>query len=103
MKKTIFAVILILGLIGHAFWPAEYQKIKSPDGRFEATAYYHRYKEWLPLSPGQGGDKSGWIKIESLSGENFGDLKVDRISRINEIEWTPGTAEIKLLGTWNLE
>jgi len=103
MRFAITAFLLFSALIFlAAFWPQEYRRISSPDGKYFAVAKYHAYQSWLPIFPGQSGDKSGWVIIFKKDGTKIGEADVDMVQMIQEINWKPDAAELRLVATWKL-
>jgi hypothetical protein len=103
MKFAIAAFLLFATLISvAAFWPQEYRRISSPDGKYFAVAKYRACQSWLPMFPGHSGDKSGWIVVSKKDGTKIGKADVDMIWMIQDIDWKPATAELPLVVTWKL-
>lgn len=106
MKKS-FALIsvgtAVLALFAlSAFWPQEYSRVRSPDGRHIAIAKYRAYEGWLPRMPGSSGDKSGWLVVVTKEGRRVGELDLGMVSEVADLRWekgtlwVPGHGEIKL-------
>jgi hypothetical protein len=106
MKKS-FALIaactaILASFALSAFWPQEYSRVPSPDGRHFAVAKYRAYEGWLPRMPGGSGDKSGWLVIETKDGKQVGTVDLGMVSEIAGLQWAkdtlwvPGHGEIKL-------
>ena len=94
----LFAVLTAVA----AFWPQEYQRVYSPDGKHFAAAKFRAYQSWLPIFPGNSGDKSGWIVVSKNDGTRIGEADVDMVWMIQDIIWKPDTAELRLVATWKL-
>jgi hypothetical protein len=103
MKRALIAFFIGAAVIAAlAFWPKEYRRVRSPDGRHLAIARYRAYQSWLPLFPGQAGDKKGWIVILTKDGMKIGEADVEMISEISDIRWAPDSVEIRLVATFKL-
>ena len=85
-----------------AFSVAEYLRVTSPDGRFHAVAEYRRYEALVPMFPGGGGDKPGFVTVYTREGASCGRVAVPMVQGIHELQWGPGAAEIRLLARWDL-
>jgi hypothetical protein len=88
MKRVIASLVCLAAVVGFALFPKEYARVSSPDGRYVAAAKYYAYRAWLPMSPGDGGRKEGWILVVAKDGEKIGAVPVDMVSRIQELRWT---------------
>jgi hypothetical protein len=98
MKRVVIASLVCLAIVvGFALFPKEYARVKSPDGRYVAVAKYHSYRAWLPMPPGDGGSKEGWILVVAKDGEKIGTVPVDMVSRIQELRWTSDSVEVPLV------
>jgi hypothetical protein len=95
-------LILAAALFGVAFAAivlpkSEYDRVSSPDGKLIVTAYKRAIYSFIPLSPGHGGDASGWIRVETKDGRIIHEFPVAMLSLIRDIRWENGAAHI--LGT----
>ena len=80
----------------------EYERVASPDGRYVAVATYPPWAGFVPMMPGSGGDKGGWIEVLGSDGHSYGRIAVPMVSFVREIEWTPTSAHLKLVHDWSL-
>lgn len=100
----IASCLAVLILCAVAIWllqEVEYQRINSPDGQYTAIVTYRRTEAFLPIFPGQSGDKPGFIKIEDRNGNNCGKIGVPMIGMSRDLEWTDGGANLDLVCEWN--
>lgn len=103
MNRALIAFLIGAGLVaGFALWPQEYARELSPDGKHVAVAKYRAYQSWIPMFPGQFGDKSGWIEIVTKDGKKVGEADVDMVSQIRDIRWSPDSVEVRLVATIKL-
>jgi hypothetical protein len=79
----------------------EYLRIGSPSSTHTAVVTYRRYEAFKFTAPGQSGDKAGFIRIESSSGENYGKIPVPMIWMSRELEWTKDGARLPVVGEWS--
>jgi hypothetical protein len=103
MKRVLIAALVGVALVaGFAFWPKEYGRESSPDGKYFAVAKYRNYQSWLPMFPGAGGDKAGWIVILTRDGKEIGKTDVGMVSQIRDLRWSPASVELPLVATFKL-
>jgi hypothetical protein len=48
----------------------EYSRVSSPDGRFYAVATFPIWQRYVPMMPGQAGDKSGCVTVYTADGRS---------------------------------
>src|SRR5215471_16877891 len=92
---------LLVVLIVASELTGEYSRVDSPDGQYYAIARYYLYEALVPMMPGGGGDKSGHVTIYTREGRSCGQVPVDIVSRIYDLQWSPGRAEIRLVASWD--
>jgi hypothetical protein len=80
----------------------EYSRVTSPDGRFYAVATFPIWQSYVPMLPGQGGDKSGSVTVYTSDGRSCGRAPVEMVSFIRDLEWGTNRAEIRLVAEWDL-
>jgi len=103
MKRALIAFLIGVGLIaGLSLWPQEYAREPSPDGKNVAVAKYRAYQSWIPMFPGQSGDKAGWIVILTKDGKKVGKADVDMVSQIRDLRWSADSVEVRLVATIKL-
>lgn len=85
-----------------AFSLAEYRRVTSPDGRFQAVAEYRRYEALVPMFPGGGGDKPGFVTVYTREGVSCGRVEVPMVQHVYQLAWSPHAAEIRLVARWDL-
>ena len=104
MKKYILivAVLVVCTAAFLAFRPQEYDRSVSPDGKYVAVAKYHAFRSWIPMMSGSSGDKPGWITLSTQEGRFIGSRNLEMVSFIRDIQWTDHSAEIHLVGAWQL-
>lgn len=95
------AVVAVLAPRG-GHWPraSEYQAFESPDGRHRIVVY--AFASRVPLSPGQGGDAGGFVRLYDRSGRLLREAPVDRVQRIANLRWEDRRVEIPLFAEWDL-
>ncbi len=98
------AAALLVGVaaVAAAFSLGEYTRVASPDGRFHAVAEYRRYEALVPMFPGGGGDKPGFVTIYTREGASCGRVPVPMVQRVHELQWGADVAEIRLAARWDL-
>lgn len=104
MKKA-FAALFVVGaalVLTFAIRKKEYARVSSPDGSFVAIAEYRAYTSWLPMMPGQSGDKPGWVRVVSKRGVLIGEAKVPMVWFVNDIRWSKEEVAIGGAATWTL-
>lgn len=84
------------------FLTGEYSRVASPNGRFYAVATFPIWQRYVPMMPGQAGDKSGCVTVYTADGRSCGRAPVAMISFIRELEWSTDHAEIRLVAEWDL-
>jgi hypothetical protein len=80
----------------------EYSRVSSPDGRFYAVATFPIWQRYVPMLPGQSGDKSGCMALYTADGRSCGRVPVEMVSFIRDLEWGTNRAEIPLVAEWDL-
>jgi len=103
-KLGIATAILTLGTLASLPFviTAESRRVTSPDGRFYAVATCPIWQYYVPMSPGSGGDKSGYITVFTREGKSCGRVPVDMVWMIQDIKWSATTAELPLVAEWDL-
>lgn len=100
---TVGAALALAALVGYAVWPVEYARVETQDGRFVAVATTARFRYWIPMMPGSGGDKPGAVTVYTRSGRSCGRAPVPMVSFLHEVqEDRPGTLTIPLVAEWDL-
>ena len=80
----------------------EYSRVTSPDGRSYAVATFPIWQRYVPMMPGQSGDKSGYVTVFTSNGRSCGRTAVHMVSFIRDLEWSSNRAEIRLVAEWDL-
>ena len=80
----------------------EYLRSSSPDHRFYAVATYPIWQRFVPMMPGQSGDKAGYITVYTADGRSCGRTPVEMVSSIGDLSWSADRAEIRLVAEWDL-
>ncbi len=105
-KKKILILSAIVSLIVLTLLPfvltGQYSCVSSPDTHFYAVATFPIWKRYVPMMPGQSGDKSGYITIYTAEGHSCGRTPVDMVSYIRNLEWSPDRAELRHVAEWDL-
>jgi hypothetical protein len=103
-KQTIATAILILGTLASLPFiiTAEDRRISSPDGRFYAVAACPIWQYCVPMAPGGGGDKSGYVTVFTREGKSCGRVPIDMVWMIGEMQWNATTAVLPLVAEWDL-
>lgn len=100
------AVVVCVALIGavicSSFRLTEQIRVHSPDGRFYAVAASRIWQSYLPMSPGGGSDKPGYVTIFTKQGTPCGTVHVPMIWMIEEIQWSATTAHLRTVAEWDL-
>src|SRR5689334_15534445 len=93
-KLGIATAILTLGTLASLPFviTAESRRVTSPDGRFYAVATCPIWQYYVPMSPGSGGDKSGYVTVFTREGKSCGRVPVDMVWMIQDIKWSATTA-----------
>jgi hypothetical protein len=78
----------------------EITRISSPDGRFHAVTTVASWRQLVPLMPGQSSDQRCSVEVIREDGTSMGEIPVDMVQNAT-VEWTPGGAQIKLVGGWD--
>ena len=95
------ACLLVLTLLPFVL-TGQYSRVSSPDGRFYAVATFPIWQRYVPMMTGQSADKSGYITIYTADGRSCGRTSVEMVSFIQDLEWSTGRAEIRLVAEWDL-
>ncbi len=104
-KIIIAAMLLLVALGSYSFFGRiEYSREKSPDGRyFEIVSVRPMYYLPLPiLGWGVHSDSSGFISIEDLQGNSFGEAPVVLLQSA-ELTWDSGLAYLGAWAEWDLD
>lgn len=105
-RKLTIAVstIVILGAVGSLpfVMTEEYSRVTSPDGRFYAVATCPIWQQYVPMAPGGGGDKSGYVTVYTRQGKSCGRAPVDMVWMIQDVKWSATNAELALVAEWDL-
>lgn len=80
----------------------EYQRVYSPDERFYIVAEYPAYQGWLPVMPGGGGDKAGYVTLYTADGQKLRSDKLDMMQMIGDLHWSSDSVEIRTVLLWDL-
>jgi len=95
-------LVCLIVLLSPFVLTGEYVRVSGPDGRFYAVATFPIWQRYVPLMPGQSGDRSGSVTVYTADGRSCGRVPVDMVSFIRDLEWKPGRAEIRLVAAWDL-
>jgi len=79
----------------------EYTRFSDPTGKYTAVVTRPRYLRYIPVFPGQGGDKEGHVTIIDTAGTRYGRIPIPMVSMASELNWIKDGATIKLVGDWN--
>ncbi len=92
---------MIIGawVLGPRLFREEYRSFLSPDGNYRVVVL--REPVWHAVMPGQAGDAPGVVRLYR-QGEVLQETKVDMVSRVQHVEWTADSVEIKLIAEWEL-
>lgn len=103
MKKVIAAILFVAVVVAiFALQKKEYARVQSPDGAFVAIAEYRAFRAWLPMPPGSGGDKPGWVRLVTQNDALVGEASVPMVSLIRYIRWSKEEASITGVASWKL-
>ncbi len=78
----------------------EYASFSSPDGNYRVVVM--RKKSFFGISPGQAGDSPGEVHLLDKYGKVIERTDVEMVQLVEEVEWTPNSAYIKLVADWKL-
>jgi hypothetical protein len=96
-KRTIIWTTIFMAGCATAFLPkSEHSRKSSPDGAQVAIAYSRAIWSVLPLFPGGGSDKPGWIRIETKEGKKIKEFRVEMRSFFQDLRWDGDTARLPL-------
>jgi hypothetical protein len=97
-KRTIiWTAIFAIASCAAMFLPkSEYSRKWSPDGKQVAIAYSRTIWSLLPVFPGGGSDKPGWIRIETKEGRRIKEYSIEMLSLIQDIRWEGDNARLPL-------
>ena len=104
-KITIAAMLLLAALGSYSYFGRiEYSRKNSPDGQyFEIVSVRPMYYLPLPiLGWGVHSDSSGFISIEDLQGNSFGEAPVVLLQSA-ELTWDSGQAYLGAWAEWDLD
>lgn len=98
------AAALLIGIaaLAVAFSLDEYRRVASPDGRFHAVAEFRRYAALIPMFPGGGGDKPGFVTVYTREGVSCGRVEVPMVQHVHQLTWGADVAEIRRVARWDL-
>lgn len=101
------ASILFASIAALSWLPlSEHWRTQSPDGTFVAVARAQPLYALLPVMPGGGSDKPGWVTVYK-GGRSCGAAPVEMVSFAYHLAWQldarPRAAEIRLVARWNLD
>ena len=96
-------VVAALGLSTFLLMPAEQFRLQDPSGKYTAIVSSRRFLSYIPMMPGQGSDKPGFLTIVDDNDAALGRIPVDMIQMARDIKWTPTGTKITLIGEWNFE
>jgi hypothetical protein len=106
------AIPLVLAVMGGlsvlALLPlAPVRRAESPDGAFIAVATSPYIYAFIPVMPGQGGDRPGRITIYRKDGRSCGSAPVEMVWMIQELRWElsnkPSEVSLVARATWDLD
>lgn len=96
------AVIVLAPLVLFLFITVEHSRVSSPDGRFVAVTSSPIYQFVIPMMPGGGSDKSGYITVYTADGRSCGRAPIEMLWMIQDLRWSPERAELSLVAEWDL-
>ncbi|MBK04419.1 MAG: hypothetical protein CL920_20340 [Deltaproteobacteria bacterium] len=106
LLKRLFvaSVLLVMSVSWLLTRPVLYAKMKSPNGVYTAIAQHPLYLSLIPMMPGGGGGKAGYITIRHRSGRSCGTYSVPMVSFLMSIQWELAhqKASIPVVATWSL-
>jgi hypothetical protein len=96
------------GVAGLAFLPlAPVRRAESPDGAFIAVATSPYIYAYIPVMPGQGGDRPGRITIYRKGGRSCGSAPVEMVWMIQDLRWElsnkPPEVSLVARAVWDLD
>lgn len=105
MKRTV--KICCLGLLsavalGLSLRLVECRRVASPDGRFYAVASCRAWRAYLPMMPGSGGDKPGYVTVFTWEGQSCGSAPLPLAWMIDEMQWSTARSELRFVAEWDL-
>lgn len=110
MRLGLLLLVAALGLLGGAVFygtqPVEYARQETADGRFVVVATSARFRTWIPMAPGSGGDKPGTITVYTRDGRSCGGVPVDFVSQLYEVQEDPArphTLWLPLVAEWDVQ
>lgn len=103
VKFAIIGCVLLCAVaLGSLFRLTECRRVASPDGRFYAVATCWACRTYVPMMPGEGGDKPGYVTVFTRDGHSCGSAPLPLASMIDETNWGSTQAELRLVAKWNL-
>lgn len=86
---------------------ATYREVPSPDGEFIAIAKAPLLYAFVPVMPGQSGDRPGRVMVVRRDGRSCGSADVEMVAMVGAMRWRldgkPREAGIVATATWNLD
>ena len=111
MRRALIALAVLIGLLCTfallLFSPVlVHTRHVSPDGHFVVVVRTQALYLFIPMMPGSSSDKPAGATLYK-DGRSCGSLALPMASLVYELTWElearPRTADIKLVGSWNLD
>jgi hypothetical protein len=84
------------------FLSYEYNRFKSPDGKYEIVVY--GIPTFIPTMPGNAGDASGFVQLVDQKGNVLNEADISMVQSVDivDIFWEKRTVFIGSIGEWKL-
>jgi hypothetical protein len=73
---------------------------QSPRGGYIAKLSVKTFHSFMPMMPGSGSDKPGYVEIVNKDGDSMGEIPVPMLQDAGVI-WVPNGAQLKVIGEWD--
>ncbi len=103
-KLTAVLTVFFLGLLAASAFviTKEHDRLNSPDYRFYAVSTCPIWQYCIPMSPGGGSDKSGYVTVYTREGKSCGRAPVGMVWMMKDMEWSNTNAVLRTVAEWNL-
>jgi hypothetical protein len=110
VRKTrrLLVRIMVLGIVAAGFATCclhrtVAEKRINPSGEYCAEISYCTFLGYLPMGPGQGSDKPGFVEIFNLNGESQGWVGIPMLWVADDLRWTDHGATVNTKAVWDFE
>jgi hypothetical protein len=102
---SLIAVILIVGVglvLSALLHRSEYARYTDPTGNYVAVVSYRTILSFIPMMPGQSGDKPGFVEVFKKGEGSLGRIPVAML-QLAQVSWEKPGAVVRLAGEWDFE